>query len=279
MVGPYRKGDQLMKVGLAGFGNVGKELVKQLHAGVLPEVELVAVTARDLEKAKAQASQFTPPPRVVPLQELPGLCDVVVECATAGSFPEIARLVLTAGKSLICISAGGVPNCPELADLARRHGARVRIASGTMPGLDIIRCAAEGTIHSVQLKSRIKPGSMAHEPYVLDRGLDFTKNPPAKPIQIFAGTAGEAAACFPRHFNVAVSLSLAGIGFDRTQVEIWVDPDIPGAIHQLEVVGEEVALSMVSRNWPSANPRTSRIVAPSIIAALRSMVAPITVGS
>jgi aspartate dehydrogenase len=36
---------------------------------------------------------------------------------------------------------------------------------------------------------------------------------------------------------------------------------------------------MTSRNWPSANPRTSRIVAPSIIAALRGLVAPLTVGS
>lgn len=268
-----------MKVGIAGFGNVGKQLVQQLNAGVLPEVELVAVAVRDLEKANAQARLFTPPPRVVALQDLPALSDVVVECATAASFPEIARAVLTAGKFLICISAGGVPNCPELVDLASRHGGRVRIASGTMPGLDIIRCAAEGTIHSVHLKSLIKPGSMAHEQYVLDRGFDFTNDPPSKAVKIFEGTAGEAAASFPRHFNVAVSLSLAGIGFDRTRVEIWIDPNIPGAIHQVEVVGEEIALSMVSRNWPSANPRTSRIVAPSIIAALRALVAPLTVGS
>jgi aspartate dehydrogenase len=268
-----------MKAGVAGFGNVGKQVVKQLNAGVLPEVELVAVAARDLEKANAEARLFAPPPRVVALQELPALSDVVVECATAASFPEIARAVLTAGKSLICISAAGVPNCPELVDLARRYGGRVRIASGTMPGLDIIRCAAEGTIRSVHLKSLIKPGSMAHEPYVLERGHDFAKDPPKQAIRIFEGTAGEAAAAFPRHFNVAVSLSLAGIGFDRTRVEIWVDSDIPGAIHQLEVDAEEISLSMTSRNWPSANPRTSRIVAPSIIAALRGLVAPLTVGS
>jgi aspartate dehydrogenase len=120
---------------------------------------------------------------------------------------------------------------------------------------------------------------MAHEQYVLDQGYDFAKNPPSKAVRIFEGTAGEAAAHFPRHFNVAVSLSLAGIGFDRTRVEVWVDPDIPGAIHQLEVAGEEITLSMTSRNRPSENPKTSRIVAPSIIAALRAMVAPVTVGS
>ena len=268
-----------MKVGLAGFGNVGRDLAKRLGAGVIPEMELVAVTARDLAKAAAAAREISPSPRVVTLAELPALCDVVVECATADSFAEIARLVLGAGKMLICVSAGGVPSCPDLVEMARKHGGRVRVASGAMPGLDIIRCAAEGTIRKVHLKSRIKPSSMAHEPYVLERGHDFDKRPPTEPVLIFEGTAGEAAGHFPRHFNVAVSLSLAGIGFDRTTVEIWIDPAIPGAIHQVELEGDEVGLTMTSRNRPSDNPRTSRIVAPSIIAALRALVAPVVSGS
>jgi aspartate dehydrogenase len=268
-----------VKIGLAGFGNVGQELARRLTADAIPEARLVAVTARDLKKAAENAKRFSPAPRVVPLAELAPLCDVVVECATADSFAEIARAVVSAGKLLVCVSAGGVPNCPELVELARRHGGRVRVASGAMPGLDIIRCAREGGIRSVHLKSRIKPGSMAHEKYVLDRGHDFERSPPKQPIKIFEGTAGEAAANFPRHFNVAVSLSLGGVGFDRTTVEIWVDPDIAGAIHHVEVDAEDISLTLESRNRPSQNPRTSRIVAPSIIAALRAMVAPVTAGS
>ena len=268
-----------MKVGLAGFGNVGQDLARRLGAGAIAEAELVAVTARDLDKARRNAGALSPAPAVVPLPELPALCDVVVECATAESFPEIARAVVGGGKLLVAVSVGGLPNCPELVELARRHGGRVRVASGAMPGLDIIRSAAEGTIRSVHLKSRIKPGSMAHERYVLDRGFDFERAPPRAPVKVFEGTAGAAAAAFPRHFNVAVTLSLGGIGFDRTTVEVWVDPDVPGAIHQVEVDAEDIALTLISRNRPSANPRTSRIVAPSILAALRSLVAPLQVGS
>ena len=92
-----------MKVGLAGFGNVGKELTRRLNAGALREAELVAVCARDLEKAKAEAQTFTPPPRVVDLKDLPALCDVVIECATADSFPQIARAVLCAASSLYAL--------------------------------------------------------------------------------------------------------------------------------------------------------------------------------
>ncbi|MBI2739815.1 MAG: NAD(P)-binding domain-containing protein [Rhodospirillales bacterium] len=174
-----------MKVGLAGFGNVGRDLAKRLNAGVIPEMQLVAVTARDLGKARAAAAAMQPQPQVVSMSELTDRCDVIVECATADSFAEIARAVMEAGKILICVSAGGVPSCPDLVELARRHGGRVRVASGAMPGLDIIRCAAEGTIRRIHLKSRIKPSSMAHEPYVLERGHDFEKRPPIEPIKIF----------------------------------------------------------------------------------------------
>jgi len=268
-----------VKIGLAGFGNVGQELARRLCAGVVPEAALVAATARDLDKARASAARLAPSPAIVPLAELAEMADIVVECATAESFPEIARAVLEAGKWLIAVSAGGVPNCPEMVELARRHGGRVRIASGAMPGLDIIRCAAEGGINRVHLRSRIKPDSLAHEDYIRERGFDFTAQPPAGPIKVFDGSAGEAAAAFPRHFNVAVSLSLGGIGFDRTSVEIWADPAIPGAIHHVEVEAEDIALTLESRNRPSQNPRTSRIVAPSIVAAIRALVAPVTVGS
>ena len=87
------------------------------------------------------------------------------------------------------------------------------------------------------------------------------------------------AAAFPRHFNVAVALSLGGIGYERTTVEVWVDAEIQGAIHEVEVDSEDIGLTMISRNVPSANPRTSRIVAPSVLAALRGLVAPVIVGS
>ncbi|MBI3516547.1 MAG: DUF108 domain-containing protein [Proteobacteria bacterium] len=273
------KSPEAATLGLAGFGNVGQELARRLSEGAIPEIGLIAVTARNLEKARATARIFDPEPKVVPLDELARLCDIVVECATADAFPEIARAVVGAGKILVAVSVGGLPNCPELIELAREHGGRVRVASGALPGLDIIRSAAEGRIHSVHLRSRIKPGSMAHEQYVIDRGFDFANAPPSAPVKVFDGSAAEAAAAFPRHFNVAVTLSLGGIGLDDTTVEVWVDPDVPGAIHQVEVDADDVGLTLISRNRPSANPRTSRIVAPSILAALRSLVAPIQVGS
>ena len=268
-----------VRIGIAGFGTVGREIARRIDQGLLPGARLTAVAARDLARAGANAAELTARPAVVPLAELPDHADVIVEAATAMAFPEIARVVLTAGKTLIAVSAGGIPACPDMTELAERHGGRVRIASGALPGLDAIRGAAEGRIHSVRLFSRLRPDSLVHEEYILAKGFDFT-TPPKDRVKVFEGSAREAAAAFPRHFNVAITLSLGGIGFDRTMIEVYADPTVPGAIHKVEVESDDVGLTMESRNRPSAtNPRTSRMVAPSIMAALRSMVAPIQVGS
>lgn len=268
-----------MKVGIAGFGNVGQTVARALATGKIAGVDVVAASARDLPKAQAAAEAISPGIRVVPLDELAHHCDLVLECATGAALPEIARAVLPSGKDLICVSAGGFLAIPDLAELAAQHGAQVQIANGAMPGLDILRSATEGTVRSVHLKTRIPPKSLANEPYVLEQGFDFRETPPDSPVKVFEGAAAEAARHFPRHLNVAVSISLAGIGFERTTIELWLDPTISGAIHVLEIEGEEVGLTLSSRNIPSANPKTSRIVAPSILAALRARVAPIRVGS
>lgn len=269
-----------VRVALAGFGSVGRFIAKRIDEGALPEAELTAISARDLDKARANCAGLARiRPAIVPLAEVAEHAEIVVECATAEAFPEVARAILGRGRLMLALSAGGVPAFPDIMEFAQQHAGRIRIASGALPGLDSVRCAAEGTIRSVKLNSRIKPSTFVGEEFLESQGYDFRK-PLHEPIRVFLGTAREAAAAFPRHFNVAISLSLAGIGFDRTMVEIWADPTIPGAVHNVELEADEVVLSMTSRNRPSeANPKTSRIIAPSVMAALRSMVAPLHVGS
>jgi aspartate dehydrogenase len=103
------------------------------------------------------------------------------------------------------------------------------------------------------------------------------RSPPSRHV---TGTAREAAAHCPRHFDVAVSLSLAGVGLGRTLVDIAADGRLPDARHTIHVKSPAVTLEMTSYNLPSPeNNRTSRIVAPSILAALPALPAPLRVGS
>jgi len=268
-----------LQIGLAGLGGVGTQIAERLLRGDLPGAVLAAVATRDHAKARHKLGimGFAQVP-VVSLDDLANSADIIVECATAESFPLIAQKVLGAGKILVAVSVAELPAYPELIDLAQLHGGRIRVASGGLPGLDAVRAVKEGHIEHIKLSTTFRPESLAHEPFVLAQGFDFSVAPASK-VKVFEGTARAAAAAFPRHFNVGIALSLAGVGFDRTEIEVWVDPHVEGAVQHIEVKADIADLTLISRNRPSANPRTSRIVAPSIMAALRSYIEPLQVGT
>lgn len=266
-------------VGIVGFGNVGRQLAQRLAAGVVPELRLAALSSRDLDKAANVASELGLNVPVLSLEDLVSRCDIVVECATAGAVQDIAETVLGQGRTLFCVSAGGLADYERFAELARRNGGQIRIANGALPALDMVRAISEEDVDSIHLNSVIRPESLFKEPYAIDAGLDFEKEFPSKRTFVFKGTARSAASNFPRHMNIAVALAIAGIGLDRTTIELWVDPSVPGAHTTLEVKSEVASVVTTIQNIPSkANKKTSAIVVPSIVAALRSLHNPIVVG-
>lgn len=269
----------MLRVALGGFGGVGRKLAADLHRGAIPGLVLTAVSAQDLPRARSYCDENNLETAVVQSSELSDHADVVVECATFESFRMVVEPALAAGKHVIAISVAALADNLDLIDLARDCGGKLQIANGALPGLDIIRCAAEGNIESVVLTSHMRPDSLAREPYVIKRGLELNEEL-SEAVHIFSGTAREAAATFPRHFNVGVTLSLAGIGLDRTQIDIYAAPGLPGARHTVTVESDLINLELTAQNFPSVeNNRTSRIVAPSILAALRSLRSPLRVGA
>jgi aspartate dehydrogenase len=69
---------------------------------------------------------------------------------------------------------------------------------------------------------------------------------------------------------VAAALSLAGIGPDKTRLEIWADPALTRDTHRIEVDADSARFSMMIENVPSSeNQRTGKITALSTVAALR----------
>ena len=76
-----------------------------------------------------------------------------------------------------------------------------------------------------------------------------------------------------------MALSLAGVGPDRTTIEIWADPAIDRNIHRIEVESDSARLEMQIENVPSENPRTGRITAQSALALLRKLRATLAIGT
>jgi aspartate dehydrogenase len=67
----------------------------------------------------------------------------------------------------------------------------------------------------------------------------------------FRGSAREAVYRFPANANVAAISALAGIGFDRTNVELVADPNIGENCHHLTACGDFGALHIKVEKSPT----------------------------
>jgi aspartate dehydrogenase len=265
-----------LTVAVGGLGAIGLELAKRLHAGI-PGLRLVAVSARDRQAAEKRLEAAGIAVPVVALAELAKLAEIVVECLPTAQFRAIAEPAIEQARIFVLLSAGALIENFDLAERAKATGARIIVPTGALLGLDAVRAASEGEIHSVTMVSRKPPVGLEGAPYLAEHKISLAGL--KTPLKVFAGSACEGAKGFPANVNVAAALSLAGIGPDRTRLEIWADPAIDRNIHRIEVEADSARFSMTIENVPSANPKTGRITALSVIACLKGLVAPLKIGS
>jgi aspartate dehydrogenase len=265
-----------LKVGVAGLGAVGLGVARRLDVGI-PELILAAVAVRDRDKARRNLPGVGERIPIVAAEALADSCDVVVECLPPQLFRPLALSVIERGKIFMPLSVGQLLENWDLVERAKASGARILAPTGALVGLDAVRAAAEGTIHSVTMITRKPPSGLEGAPYLVERGISL-KDLKA-PLKIFDGSARDGARGFPANVNVAAALSLAGIGPDKTRLEIWADPTLSRNTHRIEVDADTARFSMAIEGIPSENPRTGRIVPLSVIAALRGLVAEFKVGS
>lgn len=263
-----------VRLAIAGLGTVGLAVVDAVESGRLPGYVISAVAARDHEAARRKLPRDIP---VCTVDELEPLADIVVECAPAALLPRIAAPFLAAGKTVIVLSIGALFQDDRLIAEAAAAGGQIVVPSGALLGLDAVTAAAEGEIASVRMITRKPVRGLLGAPYLVDNGIDIAAA--TGPVRVFSGSAREAAAGFPANLNVAAALALAGIGPDRTTIEIWADPALTRNTHRIEVESDSASFAMSIENIPTENPKTGRITALSVIAALRKMRAPMRVGT
>ena len=264
------------RVAVAGLGAIGAAVVRELDRGI-EGLALAAVSARNIEKHRPWLDALKTVPEVLPIEKLAEAADIVVECAPSRLVRSIVAPVVARGKTAIVLSVGALLENEDLIDLAKENGGQIVVPTGALIGLDAVTAAAEGTIHSVRMVTRKPLQGLAGAPHLIENNLSIEGL--TEPLRIFEGTAREAAKGFPVNLNVAVALSLAGIGPDRTRVEIWADPTVTRNIHRIEVDSDSARFSMSIENIPSENPRTGRITALSVIACLRKQRASLRIGT
>jgi aspartate dehydrogenase len=273
-VGPPESPPRTVAIG--GLGAIGLPVARAIDEG--PEqFHLIAVSAADHDRAKAKASILRRPPRVVTPAEL-AEAEIVIEAAPAAAFESIVIPAIERGRTIIAASVGALLRRPHLIGLAASHGARLLVPSGALAGLDAVRAVALASVSRITLETRKPPASLAGAPYLAQQQVNLAGI--TEPTCVFRGNAMEAAIGFPANANVAAALALAGIGAERTRVEIWADPHVTRNTHIIRVESDAAQLTITVESNPSPeNPRTSRLAPLSIVACLHGLTATIRAGS
>jgi aspartate dehydrogenase len=265
-----------LRVAIVGLGPIGIGVMEALDRGI-DGLVLSAVSVQNPEKHRDRLAKLTRQPAILPIDALAEVADIVIECAPSKLVRSIVAPFVKAGKTAVVLSAGALLENDDLIDLARQNGGQIVVPTGALIGLDAVTAAAVGEIQSVRMLTRKPVRGLAGAPYIVENNIDIESI--TEPLKIFEGTAREAAKGFPANLNVAVALSLAGIGPDRTKLEIWADPALTRNTHRIEVESDSARFSMSIENIPSENPKTGRITALSVIAALRKLTSPLQVGT
>jgi aspartate dehydrogenase len=161
----------------------------------------------------------------------------------------------------------------RLVDVAERCGSQILIPSGALGGLDALAAASRLPIASVTHRI-VKPprawkGTLAADLIDLDALTQAQV--------FFQGTARDAADRFPANANVAVIAALAGLGLDRTTVELVADPAVTDNCHQLTARGDFGALHVSIENRPLAtNPKSSEMAALSLVRLIENRRRPVS---
>jgi aspartate dehydrogenase len=272
------------RIGILGCGTIGSELASAIQDGTITW-PLTAVYDRDADSANAMIAEFPSDERPLvasDLDELTDEADLVVETAGQRAVQESAVPVLEAGCDLMLLSVGALADDDlreSILQTAETEDATVHAPSGAIAGIDAIKAAAlTGDLESVTLRTRKNPSGLAGAPYIEENDIDLEGM--TEETVVFEGTATEAAAAFPSNINVAVSLSLAGIGTEETTVTIVADPEEENNVHRIEASGGMGRIETEVHNVPSpTNPKTSYLAALSAIEKLRGLSATLRVGT
>lgn len=281
MLSIIRKQEKIMlKIGIIGCGSIGTEICKAIDSGKI-HTELVAVYDRNMKHCETLSSLLATKPDITSPDELISRADIVVECASAAAVREFGLAVLEKGKELMVMSVGALTDhalLQSLRETASANGCRIYVPSGAITGLDGLKSASGNHIVKVTLSTTKNPGGLEGAPYITENNIDLDSF--REKTLLFEGSALEAIKGFPANVNVATSLSLAGIGVEKTQVKIFVDPGASRNIHEIEVEGEFGKFTSRVENVPfPCNPRTSFLAALSAIATLKSITEPLQIGT
>lgn len=269
--GPARITTQMEPIGLVGYGAIAQAVVAKLREEVDGEPNIVGVLILEGEAHEA------PLPFVTELDEvLSRRPRVIAECASHEAVHLHGERILRSGVDLIVISIGALADSAlfdRLRSAARESGSRLILPSGAIGAVDALSAARLAGLERVCYRSRKPPRAWKGTPAEDAADLDRLTSPRV----VYRGSAREAAVLFPKNTNAVAAVALAGLGFEKTEVELVADPTVSANIHEIDVSAETGDFSITLSGKPSVNPQTSMLTAYSVARALLAYTNPVLI--
>lgn len=268
----FKKTDMKKTLGIIGCGVMGRLIGLHVQNRLAHLYDLTGVSSRTRAHAETLGRELSVP--ALPQDTLISGCDVLVESASAAAMPAVVRACLAARKEVVCLSVGGFSLDADLLGEVTRQHCLVHVPSGAVAGLDGIRAMREMGLDSLSLTTVKRPESLglADITTLPSAGKGFS--PKAK--LVFEGNAAEAIHLFPSNVNIAIALSLAGNGFEKTSVRLIADPGAAGTRHCIRARAGSCSMEVTTMPAPlGENPRSSALAMYSVPALLRQIASPL----
>ncbi|MEJ8824750.1 aspartate dehydrogenase [Variovorax humicola] len=266
----------MMRVALIGCGAIGTSMLELIQGDATLAVVAIVVPDFGVAAARAAVATLAPGAEVVTSVPAAGI-DLVVEAAghaaiEAHVLPALKRGLPCIVASVGALSAAGLAE--QLEQAAQAGQTQVQLIAGAIGAIDALAAARAGGLDAVRYTGRKPPQAWTGTP--AEQGRDLATL--ALETVIFEGSAREAASLYPKNANVAATVSLAGLGLDRTRVRLIADPGVTENVHVVEAEGAFGSFELTMRNKAlAANPKTSALTVYSAVRAMRNRVAPMAI--
>lgn len=271
-----------LRIGIIGCGTIGSYVLDAVQINDVKNAKVAVVCGRtNQSKGKDKVDEYNIPWITNPDELLDYDLNVVVETASHEALADYGPKILRAGIDLIPLSLGTLVDANVLEELiseANSGNSILHVPSGGIGGLDALQAALIAGVDNVTMTTRKAPVAWKDIHYVEKMNLDL-KNM-EEPTVLYEGSARHCVKEFPQNINIAAALSLAGIGFDKTQIRIIADPHVKYNTHEISWEGKAGRFQMTLENEPvPTNPRTTYMACLSAVASLNRTRSPYRIGT
>ena len=247
------------KIGLIGFGAIGQEIYKKISKKIINGYKIVGIFSDDIDSKnlskKIKCGSFEELLKKKP--------NIIIEAASVEACKDYGEKILRNKIDFVCLSTCSFADrtfLKKIFSLTKKIKNKFYIPTGAIAGLDAISSASlSKELKYVKLIQRKPPKALL--PISESKKIN-------KEIILSRSTARKVCKEFPKNSNIAATLAICGIGFDKTKVIVIADPKVKKNIAEIEAQGKFGKLKVILENNPSSNSKTSRLTAMSIILSL-----------